>query len=130
MQHEQSGRRSVPAGISLWMIGGGVVGLIEAVVAYDPKLSFHPISDWITRLVLVPSLYALGAAVIWLVLGVDGLVKDLAQTAAGFASALRRPQSGRIRMYVLAAATAAAIGVIVVLWFGGSAAQAGEWVPR
>ncbi len=68
--------------------------------------------------------------ILWVVLGVDGLVNDLAQTAAGFATALRRPQSGRIRMYVLPAAAAAAIGVIAVLWFGAGAVQAGESVAR
>ena len=55
--------------------------------------------------------------------GVDGLVNGIAAASISVADTVRRPQTGRIRNYVLFAAGAAAV-VLFAIIFGGSAWQA------
>jgi hypothetical protein len=50
--------------------------------------------------------------------GIDGFFNGLSKTSMDFSDMVRGPQTGRIRNYVLFAAGAATIFVIVVLWFG------------
>jgi len=51
----------------------------------------------------------------WLILGIDGIVNDLARGAWQIAGAVRRPQTGRIRNYVLFAAGGAAVVLMVMI---------------
>ncbi|HOW18815.1 MAG TPA: hypothetical protein PLC79_07235, partial [Phycisphaerae bacterium] len=51
----------------------------------------------------------------WLILGIDGIVNDLACGAWQIAGAVRRPQTGRIRNYVLFAAGGAAVVLMVMI---------------
>lgn len=51
----------------------------------------------------------------WLILGIDGIVNDLARGALQIADAVRRPQTGRIRNYVLFAAGGAAVTLLVMI---------------
>ncbi|MCH7725973.1 MAG: hypothetical protein IH991_05755 [Planctomycetes bacterium] len=68
--------------------------------------------------------------VLWLLLGVDGLVNDIGRVAWDAAQAACRPQTGRIRMYVLMTAGAAAVAVVVILWnSNGPAGAVGAVVP-
>ena len=69
-------------------------------------------------------------AVLWLLLGVDGLVNDVGRVAWDAAQAACRPQTGRIRMYVLLTAGAAAVAVVVILWnSNGPTAAVGAVLP-
>ena len=56
--------------------------------------------------------------------GIDGFFNGLSKTSLDFSDMVRGPQTGRIRNYVLFAAGAATIFVIVVLWFGMQPGQA------
>ena len=68
--------------------------------------------------------------VLWLLLGVDGLVNDIGRVAWDAAFAACRPQTGRIRMYVLLTAGAAAVAVVVILWNSSGPTEAvGAVVP-
>ncbi len=51
----------------------------------------------------------------WLVLGIDGIVNDLARGAWDIAGLLRRPQTGRVRNYVLFAAGGAALALAAMV---------------
>ncbi|MFQ5495523.1 MAG: proton-conducting transporter membrane subunit, partial [Phycisphaerae bacterium] len=50
--------------------------------------------------------------------GVDGLVNGVAKTSTDLAGAMRRPQTGRIRNYVLMTAAVATVVLILVLVYG------------
>jgi len=50
---------------------------------------------------------------VWVLLGIDGIVNDLGRGAIAVADAVRRPQTGRIRHYLLFAAGAAAAGMVL-----------------
>jgi NADH-quinone oxidoreductase subunit L len=50
--------------------------------------------------------------------GVDGMYNGVSKTALDVADLMRRPQTGRIRQYVLFAAGTATIVLAVVLWYG------------
>ena len=54
-------------------------------------------------------------AAAWLVLGIDGVVNDLARGACDIADVLRGPQTGRIRNYILFAAGGAAVVLAVMI---------------
>ena len=48
--------------------------------------------------------------------GVDGVVNGIAQTSQDIGGALRKPQTGRVRNYVLLAAGAATVAIICLAW--------------
>ncbi len=56
--------------------------------------------------------------------GIDGIFNGVSDFSFTVSDAVRGPQTGRIRNYVLFAAGAATIFVIVVLWFGMQPGQA------
>ena len=53
--------------------------------------------------------------------GVDGIVNGIARTSWDIGGAMRKPQTGRIRNYVLSAVAVATVVVIGILYFGLSA---------
>ncbi|UCE60977.1 MAG: NADH-quinone oxidoreductase subunit L [Phycisphaerales bacterium] len=65
--------------------------------------------------------------------GVDGVVNGIANTSIDFGDAVRQPQTGRVRNYMLFATAVATIVIICVLIFGLEAqetvASAGSMVP-
>jgi NADH-quinone oxidoreductase subunit L len=56
--------------------------------------------------------------------GVDGVINGVAQTSIDFGGQVRRPQTGRIRNYVLFAAAVAVVALVCVLWFTAGPSEA------
>ncbi len=50
--------------------------------------------------------------------GVDGIVNGIAKTSWDFGEVMRKPQTGRIRNYVLSAVAVATVVIIGILYFG------------
>ena len=55
--------------------------------------------------------------------GVDGVFNGLSRTTIDFADVVRRPQTGRIRQYVLFAAGTATVVLALLLWWGWKSAS-------
>ncbi len=57
--------------------------------------------------------------------GVDGIVNGVARTTNDFAGVVRRPQTGRIRNYVLFAAGVATVIIVCLVWFSMESSGSG-----
>ncbi|MBN1491964.1 MAG: NADH-quinone oxidoreductase subunit L [Phycisphaerae bacterium] len=71
----------------------------------------------VTTSLMLDGAYLAALAVLlaaWAVLGIDGMVNDLGRGALAFADAVRRPQTGRIRDYVLLAV--GSVAVVLLVW--------------
>ncbi len=81
------------------------------------------IDTWIVDLIfdLAASIIERLAAFSGLILdnhGVDGMVNGVAKTSMDFSDVVRGPQTGRIRHYVLFAATVATVVLVLIVWRG------------
>jgi NADH-quinone oxidoreductase subunit L len=103
---DRAGAATSPAPAEQETTGRGLGFLAVLVVAVS------------TTVLLADGLYRTAVWVLvaaWLVLGIDGIVNDLARGALQIADAVRRPQTGRIRNYVLFAAGSAAVVLTVMI---------------